>query len=177
MNVSTNASMHVVARDGDPTIILSRWFSVPAAELWKAWTDARTLARWWGPFENPVCEIDARPGGSYRIVMRSPDGTDFPLTGTFEEVQPPSRVVLTMSTAEHPAEWHHLMNTYRGAPKDSLVGDLRLVVRFEAADGGTTLTVEAHFPELADRDAHLTMSTTKGWGTSFDRLQALLSAA
>ncbi len=168
--------MHVVAPDGEPTITLSRWFSASPEALWKTWTDPSSLARWWGPFENPVCQIDARKGGAYRIVMQSPEGVQFPLTGEFEELHPPDRVVLRMSTKEHPSDWHNLFNTYRGAPRDSRAEDLRLVATFASSDGGTILTVEAQFANVADRDAHLTMSTTKGWGTSFDRLQALLSS-
>ncbi|MCU0454389.1 MAG: SRPBCC domain-containing protein [Bacteroidetes bacterium] len=176
MTSSSPDTMHVVAPEGQTTITLSRWFAAPPEALWKAWTDPASLARWWGPFENPVCELDARRGGAYRIVMQSPDGIHFPLTGVFEDLQPPVRVVLTMSTKEHPSDWHKLFNTYRGAPKDSRADDLRLIATFAPSDGGTVLTVEARFTSVADRDAHLTMSTTKGWGTSFDRLQAVLSA-
>jgi uncharacterized protein YndB with AHSA1/START domain len=167
--------MHVVAPDGEPTITLSRWFAASPEALWKAWTEPASLAAWWGPFENPVCELDARRGGAYR--MRSPDGVHFPLTGVFEDLQPPVRVVLTMSTKEHPSDWHNLFNTYRGAPKDSRADDLRLIATFAPAEGGSVLTVEARFATVADRDAHLTMSTTKGWAASFDRLGALLSAS
>ena len=44
--------------------------------MFKAWTDPKHMAQWWGPhtFTNPVCEMDVRPGGAYRIVMRGPDG-------------------------------------------------------------------------------------------------------
>lgn len=176
MNTSKLDAMQVVAPEGEPTITLSRWFSASPEALWKAWTDPALLASWWGPFENPVCVLDARRGGSYRIVMQSPDGVQFPLTGVFEDLQPPVRVALTMSTKEHPSDWHSLFNTYRGAPKDSRADDLRLIATFAPAEGGTILTVEARFAQVADRDAHLTMSTTKGWGTSFDRLQAVLTA-
>lgn len=167
--------MHVVAPEGEPTITLRRWFAADPERVWNAWMEPGALCRWFGPYENSMCKMDPRVGGVYRIVMHSPDGIDYPLTGTFEEIQPPVRVVLTMSTKEHPEEWHHLFNTYRGAAKDSRADDLRLVATFAPSEGGTILTVEARFTTLADRDAHLTMSTTKGWGTSFDRLQAVLA--
>ena len=47
------------------------------------------MAQWFGPrgFTNPVCELDVRVGGSIRIVMRGPDGNDYPMTGVFREVR------------------------------------------------------------------------------------------
>jgi uncharacterized protein YndB with AHSA1/START domain len=168
-------TMQVAAPDGEATITLRRWFAAEPQRLWDAWMKPGSLCRWFGPFENTMCQVDPRVGGSYRIVMHSPDGLDFPLSGVFEEVQPPVRMVFTMSTKDHPEEWHHLFNTYRGAAKEARADDLRLVATFAPSEGGTVLTVEARFTSIADRDAHMTMSTTKGWSTSFDRLQAVLA--
>ena len=55
------------------------------------------MAQWWGPhhFTNPVCEIDVRPGGKWLIHMKAPDGTVYPMTGTFTEVVKPERLVFT----------------------------------------------------------------------------------
>ncbi len=65
--------------------------------MFEAWTDANHLAQWWGAkgFTNPVCEVDARTGGALRIVMRGPDDTEYPMTGTFREVVAPERLVFT----------------------------------------------------------------------------------
>jgi len=45
-------------------LVLKRVFNAPRERVWKAWTDPRRLAQWWGPagFTNPVCEADVRPG-------------------------------------------------------------------------------------------------------------------
>jgi hypothetical protein len=40
-----------------------------------------------------VCEIDFRPGGALRIVMRAPDGTDYPMGGIFREIVTPEEKV------------------------------------------------------------------------------------
>ena len=52
------------------------------------------MAQWWGPhhFTNPVCEIDARAGGRFLVHMKAPDGTVYPMTGTFTEVVKPERL-------------------------------------------------------------------------------------
>jgi uncharacterized protein YndB with AHSA1/START domain len=65
------------------------------------WTDPHHVAQWWGPhgFTNPVCEMDVRPGGALRIVMRAPDGTDYPMTETFREIAAPERLVAMVAAA------------------------------------------------------------------------------
>ncbi len=56
-------------------LVLTRVFDAPRERVWKAWTDPRQVAQWWGPagFTNPRCEVDVRPGGVLRIDMRGPD--------------------------------------------------------------------------------------------------------
>jgi hypothetical protein len=56
--------------------IFERVLDAPPDRVFRAWTDPEGLARWWGPkgFTNPLCEVDARPGGAIRIHMRSPGG-------------------------------------------------------------------------------------------------------
>jgi uncharacterized protein YndB with AHSA1/START domain len=78
-------------------VVFNRLLDAPRSAVFRAWTDPRQLAQWWGPkgFTNPVCEADPRPGGTIRIVMRGPDGTDYPMGGTFIEVAPPERIVFS----------------------------------------------------------------------------------
>src|SRR5258708_30068077 len=77
--------------------MITREFDAPRELVFKAWTDPWHLARWWGPrgFTNPVCEVDLRPGGSLRMVMRGPDGVDYPMVGTFHEFASPERLVFS----------------------------------------------------------------------------------
>ena len=76
--------------------VITREFAAPRELVFKAWTDPKHLAQWWGPkgFTNPVCEWDARPGGKIYDVMRAPNGTDYPMGGEFREIVPPGRLVL-----------------------------------------------------------------------------------
>ena len=68
-----------MASFGQASVTLTRIFDAPRALVWKAWTDPKMMAQWFGPrgFSNPVCELDVRVGGSLRVVMRGPDGTDY----------------------------------------------------------------------------------------------------
>jgi uncharacterized protein YndB with AHSA1/START domain len=82
---------------GEASVTLTRVFDAPRTLVWKAWTDPKMMARWFGPrgFTNPVCELDVRVGGSLRIVMRGPDGNDYPMKGVFREVLESERLVFT----------------------------------------------------------------------------------
>lgn len=74
---------------------LTRVLNAPRELVFKVWTDPKHVAQWWGPhgFTNPVCEVDARPGGQMRIHMRAPDGAIYPMTAIFNEVVAPERIV------------------------------------------------------------------------------------
>src|ERR1700674_4940207 len=74
------AELAKMAETAHCDFVVARVFHAPRARLFKAWINPKQMAQWWGPklFTNPVCQIDARPGGAFRIVMRSPDGAEFP---------------------------------------------------------------------------------------------------
>jgi len=78
-------------------LVVRRVIRATPERLFDAWTDAAQLANWWGP-EGVVCthaSIDARPGGSYRIGNRLPDGATLWITGEFELVDRPARLVFS----------------------------------------------------------------------------------
>jgi uncharacterized protein YndB with AHSA1/START domain len=77
--------------------IITREFDAPRELVFKAWTDPKHLAQWWGPrgFTNPVCEWDARPGREIYNVMRTPNGARYPMSGEFREVVAPEKLVFT----------------------------------------------------------------------------------
>jgi uncharacterized protein YndB with AHSA1/START domain len=84
-------------------ISITRIIDAPRDVVFDAWTEAKQLARWFGPegFTVPSSESDPRPGGAFSIVMRGPDGTDSTMRGVYREFDPPRRLV-TESTASGP---------------------------------------------------------------------------
>src|SRR5690349_11381306 len=79
------------------TLNLSRVLDAPRERVFRAWTDPRALAQWWGPpgFACPLAQVDLRPGGAYRLSMQPPQGDIFYLGGIFREITPPARLVYT----------------------------------------------------------------------------------
>ena len=155
---------------------ISRVFDAPREKVWKAWTEVGHLAQWWGPrdFTNPVCEMDLRPGGAYRIVMRAPDGSEYPLKGVFREITPLERIVMTMDCAGHPDAWHDMVCPGRGSDPNP-VGEMVMTVTFQPYGDQTKLAIRTLFRNEAIRNGMLNAGMTEGWSLSLDRLQTCLS--
>jgi uncharacterized protein YndB with AHSA1/START domain len=93
IDAKASAPASAVKREG----AISRVFDAPRELVFKAWIDPKRMAQWWGPrgFTNPICELDARVGGAWRIVMRSPAGIEYPCGGVYREIVEPVRLVFT----------------------------------------------------------------------------------
>lgn len=150
------------AGEAPKELILTRILGAPRGLVFKVWTDAKHLAEWWGPrkFTNPVCEIDARPGGLIRIDMRGPDGMIYPMKGVFHEIVEPERLVFT-STA---------LRDEQGQPLFEILN----TVTFEDFHGITKMTLHA---KLVTRDFKMTPQVAaalsgmeQGWSESLYRL-------
>jgi uncharacterized protein YndB with AHSA1/START domain len=75
---------------------LRRVFDAPAHRVFEAWTRPEQIARWFGPkgFTVHSAEADPRPGGVFRMCMRSPEGKDYWVRGAYREVVPNERLVI-----------------------------------------------------------------------------------
>ncbi len=80
-----------------PEVVVTRVLDAPRALVFEAWTRPEYLSRWWAPrgFTLAACEVDFRPGGAYRMVMRGPDGAEYPFHGVYRDVVPPARIVFS----------------------------------------------------------------------------------
>jgi uncharacterized protein YndB with AHSA1/START domain len=165
-----------VAQADEAAVVITRTFDAPRALVFKAWTEPERMAAWWGPqsFTNPVCEMDVRPGGAWRFVMRSPDGVDYPLKGVYREVVKLKLLVMTMDLSEHPDAWHDLVDPNRDKSKGRPSLDPLCTVTFEERGRKTELTIRISFVSEALRDAMVKMGMEPGWNQSLDRLAALL---
>ena len=77
----------------DREIHIERVFDAPRDRVFAVYTDPELIPEWWGPrgTTTVVDQMDVRPGGSWRFVMRDADGSETGFRGTYREVTPPER--------------------------------------------------------------------------------------
>ena len=143
------------ARPAESEIVMSREFDAPRRLVFATWTHPEHLGRWWGPkgFTLPTCEMDFRPGGAYRFVMRGPDGNDYPFKGMYREIVEPERIVFTAILDEMPDQ------------------ELVTMVTFDEHGGKTTVTVRQTVPKS---EFHA-RGQRQGWTESLERLADYLT--
>src|SRR5262245_31722991 len=90
------------ARHPSDDLVITADVNATRPVVFEAWTNPRHIAKWWGPlgFSNVRCEIDLRPGGAIRIDLRSPDGTLYPMSGFFQEIIAPEKLIFSMSPVD-----------------------------------------------------------------------------
>ena len=144
-------------------LVLTRIFDAPRELVFKAWTDPKIVAQWWGPhrFTNPVCELDARPGGAIRIHMRGPDGTVYPMTGTYQEIVEPERIVFTSAALDA-----------AGNP----MFELLTTVTFAEQAGKTKQILRTRVIKSTPEAPRYLAGMEAGWTQSLERLTAYLAA-
>jgi len=145
------------ATPSDRELVIVRTFDAPRALVWAAFTEAKHLPHWHtGPegFTMPVCEIDLRPGGRWHYVWRNAQGREFGASGTYREVDPPTRLV-TVTDRD-------------GAQQTS-------TTTFAEQNGRTTVTVSLLLADTPSRDQALKFSKM-GTDSSYARLDAYLAS-
>lgn len=139
-------------------LVVRRTIKAPIGRVYEAWTKPELLRQWWGP--RPVtcsaAEMDVRAGGAYRIGNELPDGSVLWISGVFEVVEPPHRLVYSWEID-------------RGASRERS----RVTVRFEPRDDGTeVIVVHEQIDSEATRIDH-----EKGWKGCLEGLELLFASA
>jgi uncharacterized protein YndB with AHSA1/START domain len=138
---------------------LTRLIRAPRSLVWQAWTEVDKLQQWWGPrhFTNPRCEIDLRVGGAIRIDMRAPDGIVFPMSGEYEQIVPPERLVFLTSALDE-----------QGEP----IFTNRNTVIFREVDGATEISIHTRVIDAKAAAWQYLKGMREGWSSSLDKLEA-----
>jgi uncharacterized protein YndB with AHSA1/START domain len=138
-------------------IVITRLFDAPRTLVFKAWIDPKHLAIWWGPknFTNPVCEVDARVGGAWHIVMRAPDGMEYPCGGVYREIVEPERIVFTNDAVDK---------------QGNVIIEGLTTVTFADEGGKTKLTLRTRGTAKVDYAAAYLNGMEAGWTQSLEKL-------
>lgn len=156
------------AGDSHFDLTFERLVPVPAAHLWRGWTDAAVLKRWFtpAPWVTTDAEVDPRPGGIFRTVMRGPDGEVGGGTGCVLETIPDERFVWT--TALGPG--------FQPQPQPTERFHFTGIIELEQRGSSTLYRATGRHTSRKDADTHATMGFEVGWGMALDQLVALYSA-
>jgi uncharacterized protein YndB with AHSA1/START domain len=139
-----------------PAVVLRRTYPASRERVFAAWTTPETAARLFSAGEAKAVdvEMDVRPGGTYKMTMLMPNGERWNLRGTYREVRPAERLVMTWRWEED-------------KPEDEV--ETLLTLEFHERNGGTELVLtHENFLGAESRDNH-----EKGWNEILDRLASL----
>ena len=140
---------------GDRELTITRIFDAPRALVFGAWAEPEHLMRWFAPnnFTVPVCEMDFRAGGKFRLCMRGL-GRDHWMNGVFREIVRPERIV-----------WTGML--------DNDTNEVVTTARFEDLGSKTRLTVHQTYSIETDS----TSGAPQGWTETLEHLAEYLAAA
>lgn len=138
----------------DTTITYERRFTASPERVWNAYTEPDQVRQWLGYGEFITCEMDMRPGGSYRWEWKLPDFT-LGIHGDVLEAEPPHLLVTTeyMSGTDYPAT--------------------RNVLELVADGDGTIMRGTIEYASTEARDAAYATGMADGMDDSFTALEAL----
>lgn len=147
----------VTTTPSDTEIVMTRVFDAPRELVFEAHTSCEHMSHWWGPrtYEVVDCDIDFRPGGTWRVVHRGPDEErTITFFGEYLEIEVPERIV-----------WTFNFDDTTGGPE---------TYTFEERDGKTTITSRAEFPSKEVRDMVLESGMESGAIETYERLDEYL---
>lgn len=148
-------------------LVITRVLDAPRETVWQNWTEPEQMKLWWGPkdFTAPFIKIDLRVGGEYLNCMRSPENKDYWSKGTFREITPLKRLVMTDSFADE--KGNIVPSSYYGMNPD-WPRELLVRVTFEDFEGRTRMTLKhSGIRGMSDADID---NMRLGWNESIDKL-------
>jgi uncharacterized protein YndB with AHSA1/START domain len=154
MDTTTSIDAEVRER----ALVITRIFEAPRDLVFRAWTEPDRAARWWGPhgFVTTYCNMDVRPGGTFRVCTRSPEGIEHWKQGIYREVVERERLVFTFA-------WEDA----EGKPRHQTL----VTVTFIERGDKTELTLrQAVFETVEARDNH-----QRGWTSTLERFAEYLA--
>lgn len=156
------ANTEAAVAAGDRELVLTRELDASREKLYRCWTEPELMKRFFTPlpWTTSHVEVDLRAGGSNLIVMRDPDGKEYPNRGVYLEIVPNEKLVFT--------------DAFESAWVPSSKPFFVATITFEDIGGGRTrYTAVARHWTVEDCQAHTKMGFHEGWGQVAGQLEAL----
>lgn len=150
----------VTAAPGAHELSYERVFKATPDLVYRAFTEADLVRRWWGGnYEVVVDTLEAEPGGRWRYLNKGTDGTEFGFHGVFHDLVPGERIVQTFE--------------FEGMPGHVL---LETMVLTDEGDGTTKLSASSVFQSVEDRDGMIASGMESGMNDSLEQLDKVLGS-
>jgi uncharacterized protein YndB with AHSA1/START domain len=147
----------------DPAPVrVSRLFAAPRETVFKAWSSADHIKRWFCPdgYSVPEAKVEMRVGGAFEVCMRSPQGVDHWTRGTFTEVAAPERLAID----------HHVIDPCGGGPLFSAYTEVNFI---ENGRSGTLMeVVQTYSAAGAAQAEQMIKGAPEGWRQTLGKLEA-----
>lgn len=149
------------------TLTIVADFDAGPERVWAVWEDPRLLERWWGPPGWPATftRHDFVVGGESRYFMSGPNGERHHGYWVMRAIERPGRIDFANGLAGPDGE-----------PAAS-VPPMAGWVTFEAAAGGTRMTAQTKYVDVAQMTTMLDMGMAEGMAAAVDQIDALLTGA
>ena len=143
-----------------PVLVLEYSIDADTGSVYNAWTELEIFKKWFCPtgFTVALAELDAKPGGYFRIHMRSPEGEIYPTKGEYILLDKPYRIVYKDSWDDDRPQ------------NDPTIAE----VVFEAVGDKTKLKLYSSFATEKQQDEVLRSGVIDGWKMFFDNLNKVL---
>ncbi|MEP0518823.1 MAG: SRPBCC domain-containing protein [Hyphomicrobiales bacterium] len=143
----------------DLSVLIRRVVRGTPDQVFKAWTEAEHIQKWWGPahISCPQCEMDLRVGGAYRIANLLPDGSTIWIIGRFLKIERPHLLSYSWQSGSSPEHGDKAQE--------------QVTVRFVSHGDKTEVIVEhRHIADEKTQTSH-----TNGWTGCLDGIEAYCS--
>ena len=141
-------------------LVLERVIDAPRERVWQAWADPKQVVKWFAPkpYTLSIEKMDLRTGGSFSMAMHSPEGQTHAFSGTYPEIDPPSKIVWT--------------GEFPGDPK----GNMRTEIHFDDLGKRTKVRVRQTFQVLTPINEQPTKGAKQGWTMTLNQLAEVCEA-
>jgi len=150
---------------------VTRIFDAPRELVWKAWTEPKYVAQWWGPkgFSAPVCQMDFRVGGKSLYCMKAPDGQEFWNAVEYHEIVPPEKIVSSMYFSD--AKGNKVEPEEMGIEHEAIEGAYDVALFEDLGDGRTKLTFIGNEPMESAKNS----GQMEGWVQILDKIAEVVA--
>jgi uncharacterized protein YndB with AHSA1/START domain len=141
---------------------MTRFLAAPRALVFKAWTDPKLVAKWFGPdgFTTSVTKWLPKKGGGIFLSMKAPDGTVYPMGGKFVKASSPDTIVFESAALD---------------PAGKAIFEILNSVTLADEGEGTRLNIHAKVMRMRPEAKQYLKGQKEGWSQTLDRLEAVVA--